>query len=99
MWLQASFRLGRAGGVFFTFRSAYPTSMLGLRYAYATEVEKSALKEAVFNTMLLKALQRALEALAGIHRHALHTKGFLDLGIGTDIILGELAQALKVFSC
>lgn len=64
MWLQASFRLGRAGGVFFTFRSAYPTSMLGLRYAYATEVEKSALKEAVFNTMLLKALQRALEALA-----------------------------------
>lgn len=28
MWLQASFRLGRAGGVYLTFRSAYPTPML-----------------------------------------------------------------------
>ena len=70
--------------------------MLGLRYAYATEVEKSALKEAFFNTMLLETLQRALEALEGNHGHALYAKGFLDLGIRANVILGELAQALRV---
>ena len=59
-------------------------------------MEKSALKEAVFNTMLLETLQRMLEALASINRHALHAKGFLDLGVGADIVLGELAQALRV---
>ena len=32
----------------------------------------------------------------GIHRHALNAKGFLYLGIGTDVILGELAQALGI---
>ena len=46
--------------------------------------------------MLLKTLQRALETLAGINRHALYAKGFLDLSIRADIILGELAQALRV---
>ena len=75
---------------------AYPPPTLGLRYAYTTEVEKSALKEAVFNTILLETLQRPLEALAGIHRHALYAKGFLDLSIGADIILGEFAQTLRV---
>lgn len=74
--------------------NTFATPTFGLRYAYATEVEKTALKEAVFNTMLLKTLQRALEALEGIHGHALYAKGFLDLGIRANVILGELAQAL-----
>ena len=34
--------------------------------------------------MLLKTLQCALEALAGINGHALYAKGFLDLGIGAE---------------
>ena len=43
--------------------------------------------------LLLETLYRPPQPLPGIHRHLLDTQRGLDLGVGGDIILRELAQA------